>query len=110
MTNEEIRSFKQAAEKELAEREEARKKEVLKVEEAEAELNLKNIDSFLSICQHTKNNKCSDDDLKEDAYSSYDYADDVKCVRCYLLSCKKYDKEPMFRLSVGLERYEVLGR
>lgn len=110
MTTAELEKFKSDASKELNKREEARKQEILKREELEAETNLVKIDLLLDMCQHAENNGCSDLNIKEDVFSHYDYPTDIVCIRCYLLSCKKYCTAPNFRPVLHLERYEVLSR
>jgi len=110
MSIKELEELRRDAQKELDTREKQRKQQVLLREEAEADAILAKIDVLLSICEHTEHNKCYDDHLKEDAYTDYENENNVKCIRCYLLSCKQYAMPPKFKISLQFEQYEVFGR
>lgn len=109
MTDTEIDKLKKDLDKELEKRREEKRKIILDKETVEAENNLKNIDLFIALSKHDSI-RCNDDNLCEDAWSTIDGVDDIDCIRCYLMSCKKYNKTPDFRLSIKLESYEVYGR
>jgi len=110
MSVEELQNLRRDAQKELDARELALKQKLLIEETDEVNVNLSRIDVFLSICSHTKNNDCDDKNLKEDVYHSYESPHEIHCIRCYLLSCKKYDTPPSYKLTLQMEPYQVYGK
>lgn len=107
MTDKELQQVRRDIDHELETREEERKLVILKTEEKEAKHNLVIIDSLILISKHSSNN-CNDNNLCEDGWNTDENS--IKCIKCYLMSCKKYEKTPDLRISLNLEKYQVYGR